>query len=52
MNFFVRINMSELKVSFEEVPEKYKKMGGRWLTSQFIYNEVPPTCQVVSIMMV
>lgn len=44
MNFFVRINMSELKVSFEEVPEKYKKMGGRWLTSQFVYNEVPPTC--------
>jgi len=44
MEFFVRVNMSELKVSFEVVPEKYRKMGGRWLTSQFVYDEVSPTC--------
>lgn len=44
MKYFVNVDMSELKIRFEEVPEKYRKMGGRWLTSQFVYDEVPPIC--------
>lgn len=44
MHFFVRVNMTDRTVKFEEVPEKYKIMGGRWLTSSLISDEVPATC--------
>jgi len=40
----LRINMTELTSSIEDVPESYRKFGGRGLTSCIVGNEVPPTC--------
>ena len=40
----LRVNMTERTATFEEVPEKYRLMGGRWLTSTITADEVPPTC--------
>ncbi len=34
--------MKNLKITSEEVPEDYKELGGRALTSQIIADEVPP----------
>jgi aldehyde:ferredoxin oxidoreductase len=42
MNKFLRINMTNRTATFEDVPEKYKLMAGRWLTSTFTADEVPP----------
>jgi len=44
MNKILRVNMTDLTTTFEDVPEKYKLMGGRWLTSSIVADEVPPTC--------
>jgi len=44
MSKFLRVNMTDLTVKYEDVPEKYKNMGGRWLTSSLVCDEVPPTC--------
>ncbi|HSW11039.1 MAG TPA: aldehyde ferredoxin oxidoreductase C-terminal domain-containing protein [Bacillota bacterium] len=41
---FLRVNMTDLTTKFERVPEKYANMGGRWLTSRIVHDEVPPTC--------
>lgn len=43
----VRINMSRLELSVEEVPEKYRLLGGRALTSRIIADEVDPTCNPI-----
>ena len=40
----LRVNMSDLTTEFERLPEKYVNMGGRWLTSRIVHDEVPPTC--------
>lgn len=40
----VRVDMTKLKVTAEDVPEKYKHMGGRWLTDSIVCDEVDPTC--------
>jgi len=40
----LRVNMTDLVAKFEEVPDKYKLMGGRGLTSTITCDEVPPTC--------
>ncbi len=40
----VRINMSDLKATFEDVPKKWAKWGGRGMTSAIVFEEVPPTC--------
>jgi aldehyde:ferredoxin oxidoreductase len=40
----IRINMTDLKAEVKKVPDKYKEMGGRWLTSSVIGDEVDPTC--------
>jgi len=40
----IRIDMTDLKSKVENVPKKYKEMGGRWLTSSIIGDEVDPTC--------
>jgi aldehyde:ferredoxin oxidoreductase len=40
----IRIDMTDLKTKVEKVPKKYKEMGGRWLTSSLIKDEVDPTC--------
>ena len=39
-----RVNMATLKTTSEEVPEKWKGLGGRGLTSTFVAEEVKPTC--------
>jgi len=40
----LRVNMSDRSVKHEEVPEKYRLMGGRWLTSGIVSDEVDPLC--------
>jgi len=42
MSKILRVNMTDLTTQFESVPEKYKTMGGRWLTSCMVCDEVPP----------
>ncbi|MDS1029267.1 aldehyde ferredoxin oxidoreductase C-terminal domain-containing protein [Bacillota bacterium LX-D] len=39
-----RVNMSNLTFSSEEVPEEWKMLGGRGLTSAIVAKEVEPTC--------
>jgi len=40
----LRINMTELKYAYEDVPEKWAKFAGRGLTSSIGCDEVDPTC--------
>ena len=42
--WILRINMTDRSYKLEDIPEKYKKLGGRGLTSTMIYDEVDPTC--------
>ncbi len=44
MEKIIRINMTDLKTKVEKVPKKYKEMGGRWLTSSIVNDEVDPIC--------
>lgn len=44
MNKIIRINMTELKVTTEAVPEAWASLGGRALTSTIVAQEVPPSC--------
>ena len=44
MDKIIRIDMTDLKSEVKNVPDKYKKMGGRWLTSSIIGDEVDPNC--------
>lgn len=41
---FLRVDMDELEVNYEDVPEDYQTLGGRGLTSTIVANEVPPDC--------
>lgn len=47
MNKFIRVNMTSLEVKVDGIPEKYKGLGGRALTSAFVYDEVKPTCHAL-----
>lgn len=40
----LRVNMTNLEVKFEDLPEAYAVSGGRGLTSSIVATEVPPTC--------
>ena len=42
--WILRINMTDRSYKLEELPEEYKLLAGRGLTSTLIYDEVPPTC--------
>ena len=44
MSKILRVNMSDLTTKLEAVPDKYKVLGGRGLTSAITCDEVPPTC--------
>ena len=44
MSKILRVNMTDLTAKFENVPDKYKFLGGRGLTSAITCDEVPPTC--------
>lgn len=45
--WILRINMKELSYRLEEVPERYRLLYGRALTSQMISDEVPPLCHAL-----
>jgi len=47
MQKFIRVNMTTLQVTTEAVPEKYMALGGRALTSNFVNDEVKPTCHAL-----
>ncbi len=47
MNKFIRVDMTSLKATIGEVPEKYIGLGGRALTSNFVADEVKPTCHAL-----
>jgi aldehyde:ferredoxin oxidoreductase len=40
----LRINMSELKAAYEDMPEDWARWAGRGLTSTIVFDEVDPTC--------
>ena len=40
----LRINMTDLTYRVEGVPEAYKHLGGRGMTSSIVADEVPPLC--------
>jgi aldehyde:ferredoxin oxidoreductase len=44
MNKLIRVNMTNLSVTTEPVPEAWVGLGGRALTSTIVAAEVPPTC--------
>lgn len=44
---FIRVDMTCQNVTICDVPEKYAKLAGRALTSQFIADEVKPTCHAL-----
>lgn len=44
MSKILRVNMTDRTVKYEDVPEKYRHLGGRGLTSTIIYDEVDPLC--------
>jgi len=45
----LRIDMTNLKAEFEDLPEEYNTLGGRGLTSTIVAKEVPPTCNPLGI---
>ncbi len=42
--WMLRINMTDRTSKLETIPERYKNLGGRGLTSTLIYDEVDPQC--------
>ncbi|WP_094604999.1 hypothetical protein SPSIL_017680 [Sporomusa silvacetica DSM 10669] len=47
MNKFIRVNMTTKEVVTSEAPEKYAGLAGRALTSNFVNDEVKPTCHAL-----
>jgi len=47
MKKFIRVDMTTKKVTTGEVPEKYVGLAGRALTSNFVNDEVKPTCHAL-----
>ena len=45
----LRINLSASTATTEDVPEAWKKFGGRGLTSSILEREVPPTCDPLGV---
>ncbi len=45
--YIVRINMTDRTYQLTDVPEKYKHLAGRGLTSNIIAAEVPPLCHAL-----
>ncbi len=43
----IRVNMSDLSVKSEKIPEVYQGLGGRGLTSAIVANEVDPLCSPI-----
>ena len=47
MDKFIRVDMTTKQVATLDVPEKYAGLAGRGLTSNFIADEVKPTCHAL-----
>lgn len=43
----LRVNMTDLSVKAEDIPEEYQGLGGRGLTSAIVAKEVDPTCSPI-----
>jgi len=43
----LRINMTDRTAKVEDVPEAYAYLGGRWLTSTIVHDEVDPQCHAL-----
>ena len=43
----LRVNMADLSVKSEDLPEAYQGLGGRGLTSAIVSTEVEPTCSPI-----
>jgi aldehyde:ferredoxin oxidoreductase len=43
MRYILRVNMSDLSITKEDLPEAWARYGGRALTSAIVFTEVPPT---------
>ena len=43
----LRVNMTDLTVKNEDIPEAYQGLGGRVLTSAIVSAEVEPTCNAI-----
>ena len=43
----IRVNMSDLSIKSEDIPEAYQGLGGRGLSSALIAKEVAPTCSAI-----
>jgi len=48
MERILRIDMTDRTATFEEIPERYARRAGRWLTSSIVHDEVPPECHPLS----
>jgi len=44
MSKILRVNMTDRTVKYEDIPEKYRFLGGRGLSSTIVCDEVDPTC--------
>jgi aldehyde:ferredoxin oxidoreductase len=44
VNRIIRVDMENLKITEEKVPDLYEGLGGRALTSEVVAREVPPRC--------
>ncbi len=42
--WFIRVNMTDLTSRVEPLPDAYKHLGGRGMTSTIVAKEVPPLC--------
>ncbi len=44
MGKLLRLNMTDRTATWQELPEKYRELGGRGLSSTLVYDEVDPQC--------
>ena len=47
MTKIIRVNMTDLSIEYQDVPEEYRTLAGRAFTSTLIYNEVPADCHAL-----
>ncbi len=47
MGYLLRVNMSDLSVTREDLPESWVRYGGRALTAAIVFKEVPPTADAL-----
>jgi len=43
----LRVDMRQLQVEYQAVPESYEKLGGRGLIAQLLLEEIPPECDAL-----